>query len=126
MNIIINNSSGEPIYSQIEKQIKDDILTNKLSPNEPLPSIRGLAKDLRISVITTKRAYDELEREGFIYTVPGKGSFVNVQDKELLKESLMRNMEEYLVKAIEEGVKAGITLDEIIESLRVLAEEYKL
>ena len=87
MNIIINNSSGEPIYSQIEKQIKDDILTNKLTPNEPLPSIRGLAKDLRISVITTKRAYDELEREGFIYTVPGKGSFVNVQDKELLKES---------------------------------------
>jgi GntR family transcriptional regulator len=126
MNIIINNSSGEPIYSQIEKQIKDDILTNKLSPNEPLPSIRGLAKDLRISVITTKRAYDELEREGFIYTVPGKGSFVSAQDKELLKESIMRNMEEYLSKAIEEGIKAGITLDEIIESLRVLAEEYKL
>ena len=126
MNIIINNSSGEPIYSQIEKQIKDDILTNKLSPNEPLPSIRGLAKDLRISVITTKRAYDELEREGFIYTVPGKGSFISAQDKELLKESIMRNMEEYLSKAIEEGIKAGITLDEIIESLRVLAEEYKL
>lgn len=126
MNIIINNSSGEPIYSQIEKQIKDDILTNKLSPNEPLPSIRGLAKDLRISVITTKRAYDELEREGFIYTVPGKGSFVSAQDKELLKESIMRNMEEYLSKAIEEGIKAEITLDEIIESLRVLAEEYKL
>ena len=126
MNIIINNSSGEPIYSQIEKQIKDDILTNKLSPNEPLPSIRGLAKDLRISVITTKRAYDELEREGFINTVPGKGSFVSAQDKELLKESIMRNMEEYLSKAIEEGIKAGITLDEIIESLRVLAEEYKL
>ncbi|WP_346890030.1 GntR family transcriptional regulator [Clostridium sp. UBA1056] len=126
MNIIINNSSGEPIYSQIEKQIKDDILTNKLSPNEPLPSIRGLAKDLRISVITTKRAYDELERGGFIYTVPGKGSFVSAQDKELLKESIMRNMEEYLSKAIEEGIKAGITLDEIIESLRVLAEEYKL
>ena len=126
MNIIINNSSGEPIYSQIEKQIKDDILTNKLSPNEPLPSIRGLAKDLRISVITTKRAYDELEREGFIYTVPGKGSFISAQDKELLKESIMRNMEEYLSKAIEEGIKAEITLDEIIESLRVLAEEYKL
>ncbi|WP_346937838.1 GntR family transcriptional regulator [uncultured Clostridium sp.] len=126
MNIIINNSSGEPIYSQIEKQIKDDILTNKLSPNEPLPSIRGLAKDLRISVITTKRAYDELEREGFIYTVPGKGSFVNVQDKEILKESIMRNMEEYLIKAIEEGSKVGISVEEIIESLRVLAEEYNL
>ncbi len=126
MNIIINNSSGEPIYSQIEKQIKDDILMNKLSPNEPLPSIRGLAKDLRISVITTKRAYDELEREGFIYTVPGKGSFVSAQDKELLKESIMRNMEEHLIKAIEEGAKAGITVNEIIESLRVLAEEYRL
>ncbi len=126
MNIIINNSSGEPIYSQIEKQIKDDILTNKLEPNEPLPSIRGLAKDLRISVITTKRAYDELEREGFIYTVPGKGSFVNVQDKELLKESIMRNMEDYLIKSIEEGSKAGISVEEIIESLRVLAEEYNL
>lgn len=126
MNIIINNSSGEPIYSQIEKQIKDDILMNKLSPNEPLPSIRGLAKDLRISVITTKRAYDELEREGFIYTVPGKGSFVSAQDKELLKESIMRNMEEHLIKAIEEGTKAGITVNEIIESLRVLAEEYGL
>ncbi len=123
MNIIINNSSGEPIYSQIEKQIKDDILTNKLSANEPLPSIRGLAKDLRISVITTKRAYDELERDGFIYTVPGKGSFVAAQDKELLKESIMRNMEEFLIKAIEEGAKADISVDEICEIIRVLSQE---
>lgn len=123
MNIIINNSSGEPIYSQIEKQIKDSILTNKLSPNEPLPSIRGLARDLRISVITTKRAYDELERDGFIYTLPGKGSFVAAQDKELLRESIMRNMEEYLIKALEEGAKADIEVEEICDILRVLSQE---
>lgn len=125
MNIIINNSSGEPIYSQIEKQIKDDILTNKLEANEPLPSIRALAKDLRISVITTKRAYDELERDGFIYTLPGKGSFVAAQDKELLKESIMRNMEEYLIKALEEGAKADIGVEEICKILRVLSQEIK-
>ena len=126
MNIIINNSSGEPIYSQIENQIKNQIVTNVLEPHEPLPSIRGLAKDLRISVITTKRAYDELERDGYIYTLPGKGSFVSAQDKELLKESIMRNMEEYLIKALEEGRKAQISIEEIIETIKVLAEEYKL
>ena len=125
MNIIINNSSGEPIYSQIENQIKDDILTNKLEPHESLPSIRGLAKELRISVITTKRAYDELEREGYIYTLPGKGSFVCAQDKELLKETIMRNMEDYLTSALEEAMKADISLDEVIETIKVLAEECK-
>ncbi|MEG1256179.1 GntR family transcriptional regulator [Clostridium sp.] len=123
MNILINNSSGEPIYSQIEKQIKNDILMNKLSVDEPLPSIRALAKDLRISVITTKRAYDELERDGFIYTVPGKGSFVCAQDKELVRESIMRNVEEYLVKAIDEGAKASLSLDEITEILGILYRE---
>ena len=94
-----------------------------MSPNEPLPSIRGLAKDLRISVITTKRAYDELERDGFIYTLPGKGSFVAAQDKELLKESIMRNMEEYLIKALEEGAKADIGVEEICNILKVLSHE---
>ncbi|MEG2289168.1 MAG: GntR family transcriptional regulator [Clostridium sp.] len=123
MNILINNSSGEPIYSQIEKQIKNDILMNKLYVDEPLPSIRALAKDLRISVITTKRAYDELERDGFIYTVPGKGSFVCAQDKELVKESIMRNVEEYLVKAIEEGFKVGLSLNEMVEMLDILYKE---
>ncbi|GAA0116003.1 MULTISPECIES: GntR family transcriptional regulator [Clostridium] len=123
MNIIINNSSGEPIYSQIEKQIKDDILMNKLSANEPLPSIRALAKDLRISVITTKRAYEELERDGYIYTVPGKGSFVSAQDKELVKELIIRNIEEYFTKAIEESEKIQLSLDEMKEILEVLYEE---
>lgn len=123
MNIIINNSSGEPIYSQIEQQIKDQIMTYKLEPHDSLPSIRGLAKELRISVITTKRAYDELEREGYIYTLPGKGSFVSAQDKEMLKESIMRKMEEYLSNALDEARKADISLEEVIETLRVLSEE---
>lgn len=122
MNIIINNSSGEPIYSQIENQIKKEILVNNLEPNEPLPSIRGMAKDLRISVITIKRAYDDLEREGFIYTVPGKGSFVSVQDKDSIKELIMTNIKEHLLKALDEGQKAGVSADEIIKILKDLSE----
>lgn len=121
MNIIINNSSGEPIYSQIENQIKKEILVNNLEPNEPLPSIRGMAKDLRISVITIKRAYDDLEREGFIYTVPGKGSFVSVQDKDSIKELIMTNIKEHLLKALDEGQKAGVSADEIIKVLKDLS-----
>lgn len=121
MNIIINNSSGEPIYSQIENQIKKEILVNNLEPNEPLPSIRGMAKDLRISVITIKRAYDDLEREGFIYTVPGKGSFVSVQDKDSIKELIMTNIKEHLLKALDEGQKAGVSADEIIKILKDLS-----
>lgn len=123
MNIIINNSSGEPIYAQIEKQIKDDILTNKLDANEALPSIRALAKELRISVITTKRAYEELEREGYIYTVPGKGSFVAAQDKELVRETIIRNVEEHFSKAIEEGEKIELSLNDMKEILEILYNE---
>lgn len=123
MNLIINNSSGEPIYAQIEKQIKDNILTNKLDSNEALPSIRALAKELRISVITTKRAYEELEREGYIYTIPGKGSFVAKQDKELMKETVIRTVEEHFANAIEEGRKINLTLNEMKEILEVLYDE---
>ncbi|MGG7165342.1 GntR family transcriptional regulator [Clostridium ihumii] len=123
MNLIINNSSGEPIYAQIEKQIKDNILTNKLDSNEALPSIRALAKELRISVITTKRAYEELEREGYIYTIPGKGSFVAKQDKELMKETVIRTVEEHFTNAIEEGRKINLTLNEMKEILEVLYDE---
>lgn len=123
MNLIINNSSGEPIYAQIEKQIKDNILTNKLDSNEALPSIRALAKELRISVITTKRAYEELEREGYIYTIPGKGSFVAEQDKELMKETVIRTVEEHFTNAIEEGRKINLTLNEMKEILEVLYDE---
>lgn len=123
MNIIINNSSGEPIYSQIERQIKDHILMNRLQAHEPLPSIRMLAKELRISVITTKRAYDELESEGYIYTLPGKGSFVCAQDVELVKETIIRSVEEHLGKAIDEGSKISLSLDEMKNILEVLYTE---
>lgn len=123
MNIIISNSSGEPIYAQVEKQIKESIMTGKLQADEPLPSIRLLSKELRISVITTKRAYDELESQGFIYTVPGKGSFVAAQDKEFLKETILRNVEEHMGKAIEEAEKINMSLDDLKGILEVLYKE---
>lgn len=123
MNIIISNSSGEPIYAQVEKQIKESIMTGKLQADEPLPSIRLLSKELRISVITTKRAYDELESQGFIYTVPGKGSFVAAQDKEFLKETILRNVEEHMGKAIEEAEKINMSLDDLKGILEVLYSE---
>ena len=104
MDIIISNSSGQPIYEQICRQIKGAIASGKLKPGEMLPSIRSLARDLRISVITTKRAYEELERDGFIQTVAGKGSFVAPQDLEL-------------------GRQNGLALEELFDILRVLDEE---
>ena len=108
MLILIDNKSGLPIYDQIFTQIKGHILNGELKTDEPLPSIRGLAKDLRISVITTKRAYDELERAGFIYTVPGKGSFVAAKNEELLREEHLKKIEEHM-SAIQELAK-GISL----------------
>ena len=101
MDVIISNSGGQPIYEQICRQIKGAIATGKLQPGEPLPSIRSLARDLRISVITTKRAYEELERDGFIQTVAGKGSFVAQQDLELARESNLREIERHLQAALE-------------------------
>ena len=123
MDIIISNSSGQPIYEQICRQIKGAIATGKLSPGEPLPSIRSLARDLRISVITTKRAYEELERDGFIQTVAGKGSFVAQQDLELAKESNLREIEDHLSAALELGRQSGLTLEELHDILNVLSEE---
>ncbi|MBU5485649.1 GntR family transcriptional regulator [Clostridium sp. MSJ-11] len=120
MNIIISNSSGEPIYEQITTQIKSLILTGELKEGDNLPSIRNLAQGLRISVITTKRAYEELEKEGFIQTVPGKGSFVAGQNKELLKEKRMRIIEEKLSEVVEESKLIGLSLNEIIETLKIL------
>ena len=93
MELIIRNNSGQPIYDQISGQIKAQILSGALSPGDALPSIRGLAKDLKISVITTKRAYEELEREGFLTTVPGKGCFVAPQNPELVREDTLRRAE---------------------------------
>ena len=97
MHVIIDNKSGIPIYNQIYSQIKSQIISNELEEDTPLPSIRNLAKDLRISVITTKRAYDELEQEGFIYTVAGKGCFVAKKNTELLREENLKRLEDILI-----------------------------
>lgn len=123
MNIIISNSSGEPIYEQIIKQIKDEIIAGILEEGEALPSIRSLAQELRISVITTKRAYEELEREGYIDTLPGKGSFVRSQNKELLKEKRIKNIEEKLQEAIKESKIVGLSIEEVKEIITLLYEE---
>ena len=95
MNLFIDNKSGAPIYEQLYTQIKNQILSGELQPEEAMPSIRGLARDLRISVITTKRAYDELEQEGFLYAVPAKGFFVAAKNTELLREENLKKIEEH-------------------------------
>lgn len=123
MNIIISNSSGRPIYEQITSQLKELILTGELSPHDMLPSMRLLAKELRISVITTKRAYEDLERDGFIYTVVGKGSFVADTNRELLREEYLRRVEEYLEMAVEKARQGGISKGEVSEMLDMLYEE---
>ena len=123
MNIIISNSSNEPIYEQISKQIKAAILKGELKEGDLLPSIRALAKDLQVSVITTKRAYEELERNGFIETMQGKGSFVAGQNKELMREKKLNIIEEKLSEVVEESKALGITLEEILDMLKILFEE---
>ncbi|APH06148.1 GntR family transcriptional regulator [Bacillus weihaiensis] len=126
MNIIISNTTDQPIYRQIKNQIKDQILHGQLKEKENLPSIRKLAKDLQISVITTKKAYEELEREGFIETFPGKGSFVAAQNKELLKEKQLKMIEDQLVKVIDDSKAFDINLDELKNMLTLLYEEGNL
>ncbi|NLM27567.1 MAG: GntR family transcriptional regulator [Clostridiaceae bacterium] len=123
MNIIISNLSEQPIYEQIAAQIKDSIIKGELKEAEMLPSIRSLANELKISVITTKRAYEELERDGYITTVPGKGSYVAAQNRELLKESRMRIVEEKLIEAVSAAKTIGLTLDEVFEMLKLFYEE---
>ncbi|WP_418790783.1 GntR family transcriptional regulator [Phosphitispora sp. TUW77] len=123
MNIIISNRSQEPIYEQIAKQIKDAVVRGELSPGEALPSIRNLAKQLQISVITTKRAYEELEKDGFIETVGGKGSFVSGQNKQLLREKRLKAVEEKLAEAVTESKVLDISLTQLQEMLRLLYEE---
>ena len=120
MDIIISNSSGEPIYEQICAQIKGLILSGELKEGDALPSMRNLALQLRISIITTKRAYEELEREGFIESYTGKGSFVKAQNSELLREENLRQTEEYLTKACEKARNARVELDELIEILTMI------
>ena len=123
MNIIISNADGKPIYEQIAAQIKHAILTGELQPGEMLPSIRALARDLRISVITTKRAYEDLEAAGFITTMPGRGSFVAPQNPALHREESLKQMEEHLQHAIDAARRGGITKDEVRETLDLLWEE---
>lgn len=123
MELIISNASNQPIYEQIVQQIKQHILTGSLGEGEMLPSIRALAKDLRISVITTKRAYEELEREGFIYTVAGKGCFVAGRSSEWAREDLLRKIEAHLQEAAHLAALAGIGKEELGGMLALLWEE---
>ena len=122
MDILISNRDGRPIYEQIESQLKALILSGKLAEGEALPSMRLLAKELRISVITTKRAYEDLERDGFIETVVGKGSFVAPQNRELIREEHLRQIEEHLGRAIETARTAGIDLATLRDMLDTLYE----
>ena len=123
MTILIDNRSGLPIYEQIVTQIREQILSGELEPDAALPSIRALAKDLRISVITTKRAYEELEQEGFLYTVAGKGCFVSEKNPELLREENLRKIEEHLGEIRRLAARCGLTREELLEMLRVMEEE---
>lgn len=123
MDIIISNASGVPIYEQIEEQIKSQIMTGELVTGDALPSMRVLAKDLKISVITTKRAYEDLERDGFIESVIGKGSFVKGVNSDILKENMLYAIGESLERAVDKAILGKITLDELQEMLRILFEE---
>jgi GntR family transcriptional regulator len=123
LNILISNSSQVPLYEQIQNQIKNQIINLTLNPGEPLPSIRGLAKELKVSIITTKRAYEELEKEGFIKTVVGKGTFVSEANSERLREAAVSEIENKLEEAIISAKAIGITLEEGIEIFKSLYEE---
>ena len=123
MELIISNASNLPIYEQIVVGVKQHILSGELHEGDLLPSIRALAKDLRISVITTKRAYEELEREGFIYTVAGKGCFVAARSREWMREDLLRQIEEHLQELSRLATAAGVSGEELCCMLRTLREE---
>lgn len=123
MNIFIDNKSGTPIYNQIYNQIKAQIINGALKEDTPLPSIRNLAKDLRISVITTKRAYDELEKEGFIYTLPAKGCFVAPRNVELLREENLKKIESLMQEILQLSVSCSLGTEELIEMFRIMTEE---
>ncbi|WP_067838171.1 GntR family transcriptional regulator [Amphibacillus sediminis] len=123
MQIIISNSSKEPIYEQITNQIKSLILAGELKEGAALPSIRQLAKDLQISVITTKRAYEELEKAGFTYSIVGKGSFVAEQNLEVIREKKLRVIEEQLGAVITNSREIGLSLNQLQQLLKILYEE---
>ena len=123
MRILISNSSPDPIYEQIVRQIKGQIIAGELAEGEPLPSIRKLAHELQISVITTKRAYEELEKEGLIDSVGGKGTFVASQNQEFLREKRLKVVEEKLSEALSDARMLGVSYGELGEMLRLLWEE---
>lgn len=123
LRIILSNASPDPIYEQIRRQIQSHILKGDLKPGDALPSIRSLAQQLQVSVITTKRAYDELERDAFIETVSGKGSFVAAQDAEMLREKRMSMIEGRLAEIIKEGMLLGLSLEELHNMLELLYRE---
>lgn len=122
MDIIISNSSGEPIYEQIYSQLKANIMNGILKEGDALPSMRVLAQQLRISVITTKRAYEELERDGFIESYTGRGSFVKKQNAEFLREEILKQTESLLDEACSKATQCGMTLDELREMLEIIYE----
>ena len=123
MEIIISNSSGVPIYEQIEEQIKSQIMTGELVEGDALPSMRVLAKELKISIITTKRAYEDLERDGFIESVTGKGSFVKGVNSDMVKENMMFAIQELLETAIDKAILGKISYEEMCEMLQLLYDE---
>ena len=125
MDILLRNAGGQPIYEQIYTQIKNQIISGALQPGEPLPSIRALAKDLRISVITTKRAYEELEKAGFIQTVAGKGCFVAPKNLEFVKETHRKELEDTLAKAVAISQLCNLTPQELHSMLDLLIETYE-
>lgn len=123
MDIIISNANKKPIYEQIASQIKNMIINGSLNEGDALPSMRALAQELRISVITTKRAYEELERDGFIETATGRGSFVAGKNLEFIREEQLRRAEEHLLKSVDIAKSSGITLEELTDILITLYEE---
>ena len=123
MNIIISNASNLPIYEQIYTQMKNAILLGDLREGDLLPSIRQLAKDLRISVITTKRAYDELERDGFLYTVAGKGSYVAAKNTGIIREGQLKEIEEHMREILRLAPACDLTGEDMLEQFRVIIEE---
>lgn len=125
MNIFIDNKSSAPIYDQIYTQIKNQIISGELVENEMLPSIRGLAKDLKISFITTKRAYDELEKDGFIYTIQAKGCYVAPKNTELLREENLKKIEEHIDQIVQLAKLCGLSGSEVEQMIKFALEEQK-
>lgn len=123
MDIIISNSSGVPIYEQIEEQIKSQILSGELIEGDALPSMRVLAKELKISIITTKRAYEDLERDGFIESITGKGSFVKGINSDIVRENMLFSIQELLEKAVDKAILCNVSHDELSDMLALLYEE---